>query len=1131
MRRFLHNHVGSLVAWIILVIAAVLMLPNISGLIRDKGQTKIPDTAQSQVANAIQKDWGRGQGNTRQIVAVFNNGNKALTPTQKENIETTIHRLDRHAKKYGIKSITAPNDNAETKKQLISKDKSTQIVQILVAKDHGTVNQVNQELSSAVRTAGVKSYVTGADILNEEFSQKTQRGIQKTEVIAAIFIFIVLIIVFRSPIVPLISLLTVGVSFIVSLSIVMNLVQYFNFPLSDFTQVFIVIVLFGIGTDYNILLYDQFKEELAAGYDNWTATKRARKTAGKTILYSGSSVLIGFTALGLAKFSIYQSGLGVAVGVAVLLVVLLTLNPFFMTWLGKRMFWPAKNFSGHSTSKFWNFLSEKSIFHPIVSLLLVLLVTVPFIFNYNSSLDYDNLHELGNDVPAKQGFDVVQKHFSKGTAEPTTLYIQSNKRLNQEEYLKTIDDLTQSLQKEPGVKTVASVTQPGGSKIKALYVKDQVHTLGKGLSQGQKGLGTIHKGLNGATEQLGQNNGQSALTGVSSLIDGTNQLTNGSQQLTGGIDQLQAGSQQLATGMNALSQQLSAQLTGSNANQIQALQQGLPQINAGIQQLNQALQNNGAAGIDTSVITDNLGNVATQAQSIGNNVQAAGQTLSALQSAGTGSADSSQAVQQILAAAQANNAQLTDAQMQILSQAMASGLASATTQQTAGLKQQLQSVAANLQQAGAADQSLGQSLTAIQQSGLQTQVQQSEAQLAQLKTQVAYLAQNANVALPGAATALNQLSSGLTQVQTAVGQANTGASQLSNGTSELASQAPQLTTGLGTLQNGQQQLYTGLQQSTAMLGQLRSGLGSAANGVQSVNSGLGSAHQYMNQFDRSQAAESFYIPKNVLEGKTFKQALNNYMSSDYKTTKLTIVLDDNPSSAKAMSRIDQMSTDVKSQLKGTPLHHAKTAFGGQTSTINDTYQISSSDFLRTAAIMIIGISLALIFVTRSLLQPIYIIGTLLLAYFTSLSLTREISKLVLGQADLTWNTPFFTFIMLIALGVDYSIFLMMKYRELKENPKFDIGFSMNLASEIIGAVVISAAIILAGTFAALIPSGVLTLIQVAIGVMVGLAILVIIIPIMMSATIKLTYDSPLKGFSFKKHRSDSDQEHSTVDHK
>lgn len=92
--------------------------------------------------------------------------------------------------------------------------------------------------------------------------------------------------------------------------------------------------------------------------------------------------------------------------------------------------------------------------------------------------------------------------------------------------------------------------------------------------------------------------------------------------------------------------------------------------------------------------------------------------------------------------------------------------------------------------------------------------------------------------------------------------------------------------------------------------------------------------------------------------------------------------------------------------------------------------------------------------------------------------------------------------MLVALGVDYSIFLMMKYREFDNE---DAGDRIVKSAGIIGTVVISAAIILGGTFAALIPAGVLTLTQVAVGVISGLVILVFLIPAMNSSLIRLTY--------------------------
>lgn len=444
------------IVWLVVMVAAIIFLPNISSLVRDKGQTKLPSSAKSQVAQVIQNHWGRNQNNTRQVVVVFNNGDSPLTSDQKQAIDGTIQRFKVQKSKYHVKSMTAASDNAAAKKQLISKDKSTQLLQLMVGKNQ-TVANMTKNITAGAKTAGVKTYVTGSDILNDDFTQETEAGIQKTEIITVIFIFIVLTLVFRSPITPLVSLLSVGVSFIISLSVVMNLVNKFNFPLSNFTQVFMVVVLFGIGTDYNILLFDQFKEELSHGDSPVAATGRALKIAGRTILYSGSSLLIGFSALGLANFSIYKSAVGVAIAVAILLLVLLTLNPFFMALLGPRLFWPTKKFAGGSTSKMWHGIAASSVRYPIIALVVVLGVSLPFILTYNNELNYDTLAELNDTIPAKKGFQVVQDHFSKGTAEPSTLYIKTDHALNNEKDLKVIDSLTKQLQKVKGVKTGSSM--------------------------------------------------------------------------------------------------------------------------------------------------------------------------------------------------------------------------------------------------------------------------------------------------------------------------------------------------------------------------------------------------------------------------------------------------------------------------------------------------------------------------------------------------------------------------------------------------------------------------------------------------------------------------------------------------
>lgn len=1210
MQKFLKNHVFELIAWILILIISVVALPNITQLTNDHSNITLPSNVQSNVAQSIENNWGSKKKNTYAVALVFNKKSGKLTDADKQAINNTLDKFTNDKGKYGIKDSLLPDSNIATRKKLQSKDGTTWVAQFNVAKSHGTIEKVYNEMNKAAKTQGLRTYVTGADVLQHDFSASIQEGIKKTEAITVVFIFIVLVIVFKSPIVPLISLLTVGVSFLTSFSIVTNLVKSANFPFSNFTQVFMVIVLFGIGTDYNILLYDKFKENLGKGMDKYKAMHDALRNAGKTILYSGSSILIGFTALSLAKFSVYQSAVGVAVGVAVLLVVLLTLNPFFMATLGKKMFWPVKKFTGESDDKLWHGISSATLKHPIIYLVVLAVVVVPFMLMYSGHLNYDDTDEIADSVPSKQGLLIVQKHFSKGMAEPSYLYIQSKHRLDNEENLKLIDQVTKQLQASKDVSFATSVTEPYGEPIDMLYVNNQLNTVNDGVDQARSGLGKLSKGsnkvANGANslkdgaDQL--QNGTSRLqSGASQLVSGTSRLQNGASQLQSGATRLQSGSGQLVSGadrlrsgasqlqsgavrlqtgagrlesgthalqsgatslvsganrlknganslqsgtqqmvnqLQQLSSQLSTQLSGSNKQQLAQLQTALPQINSGIQQLNQQV-----SGLDISGLTSQLSGLSDKIS--------AAESSAKDQAAGAVKQASSAAGDAAIAALEKSGVKIDSSQA-----AAAKAAANAVGDQASGqVKNSSSSAAGNI------DTNSLSSMTS---------------QVSQLKQAVAQLAQASNKALPGAATALNQLSSGLTQVQSAaskgvagaqklnngagqlsnglgslssgasrlgagINQVNNGAGRLNNGLGTLASGAGTLNNGLGTLANGAGTLNNGLGTLATGAGQLNSGIGQLAgqapqlisgisqlntgagqlsagagklaskvpqltSGIDTVNSGLGQGETYLRGLGSSAAADTFYIPKEFLKNDMFKKSMDVYLSPDKKSAQIIVVFDSNPSATEATKKSQELSAMAKKSFQGTALKNAKVAMGGQSSKIEDTKTVASGDFLRTAAIMLIGIGIALMFVTRSLLQPVYILGTLLIAYLCSLSINQWIVKAVLGKSMLTWNTPFFSFIMLIALGVDYSIFLMTRYRELESEGYTTPSSRILKACAIIGTVVVSAAIILGGTFAALIPSGIPTLIEVALAVDIGLLILVFILPITMSAATKLTYE-------------------------
>lgn len=1278
------RYVVQAIIWVILLIASLITLPNINQLVREKGQIKLPSDLTSQVADNIQNHWGRHEDNTRQVVVVFNNGDRKLSANQQDNIDATINSFKHQEKKYHIKSMTAPNENKYTRAQLISKDKTTEILQLNVDKNI-TVAKTRELITKGAKTPGVKTYVTGSDILNDDFISETQEGIKKTETITIVFIFIVLALIFRSPLTPIFSLLSVGISMLISLSVVMNLAKHFNFPLSNFTQVFMVVVLFGIGTDYNILMFDQFKEELSKGLSPLQATRRSLRIAGKTILFSGSSVLIGFSTLGLAKFSIYRSAVGVAVSVAILLLALLTLNPFFMAMLGKRIFWPSKKFDGSSTNKMWHNISKTMVKMPFIGLIVTALCALPFFLSKGSPLNYDTLVELNDSVPAKQGFKVVQKHFSKGTAEPTTLYIKTDHPVDNEKDLKEIDELARQIQAVKGVKTVATVTEPGGSKLKELYVNDQLKTVTNGTKDARKGLSQISNGLDGANSQLKGaniqagvdgakklydgsqqlqagantlangastlgngmvtyangvytlNNGMSQLaaatgglgsgvdalynganalnsglatlnsktgalsSGVNKLVDGSNQLVNGSNefanklnaaknnqqlaQLGPKVKELQAGANQVADGLKQVQNQLNSsqmqQLKGQLGNLTNALSQlqnaATPDI-SGIQKTAQALSSNSdKAKTDAG----NLQNALNQLK------QAAGSASSG--SAGLSDQDINNIVnlvqglndsqkQQLQGALQSASNQIAQKQQQMMS-GLSDSINSATNSAQA-LQNDMQSVSSS--GSDLSNQLNQLQSTAEQLSKLKTMASQSQTQEAvnNLNNAVNQLQGAINKLAPGSsqvADGVGQLSQATGQIQDMVNQAAAGATQISNGANalngglnQLGSQVPALTGGVAQLANGSNQLAGGIgsmrSQMPTMLGvisalsagtgqlaanapalvsgagqvssgaallaqnqgtltnglgqmygqisgmagqvnELENGLTTASNGAKKINQGLGTANNYLTGLKNSAAADTYYVPKDVLKSKEYQKAEDSYLSQNKHAVKFTIVLNENPSSLSAMKTVENIQSLVNKSIKGTSLSGAKVALGGQTAYINDTRNVASKDFIRTAIIMLTGILLALMLITRSILQPFYILGTLLLAYIMSLDITHLISKAFLGQSMLTWNTPFFSFIMLIALGVDYSIFLMMKYQEY-DGFLATPGARIVKAATEIGAVVVSAALILSGTFAALMPSGVLTLIQVALVVIIGLTILVFAIPTIIPSLLSLTY--PIK---------------------
>ncbi|HEX2925965.1 MAG TPA: MMPL family transporter [Ruminiclostridium sp.] len=777
-----------------------------------------------------------------------------------------------------------------------------------------------------------------------------------------------------------------------------------NITVTSFTQMFIILVLFGIGTDYHILLFNRFKEELGNGLSVNEAIITSYKTAGKTIIFSGLTVFMGFASLSFVTFPVYRSANSVAIGIAVLLVEIMTFTPLLMKLLAGKLFWPSKHSEGHKESRLWERISSASVNHPAISIFIVILILVPVMILTTHKLSFDNIKDLSSDNPSVKGFNIVADKFGSGKAMPTTVVIESNEPMDNNGDLAILDTLTEKLRGLKGVREVSGPTRPKGEMINELYTSSQTKTVANGLSDANGGVGKIKDGLDQIESKLSTpdfSKVKDLSTGTGSLETGMTAISQGLVKINGGIAQGAGGADKLAA--------------------------GIAQVRNGLIQINQNIQK----------ISSNVSQINSGYTQLGQGYKKMASNLDGLK--------------QLAAGIQAS---VNKVDGKLPNDPDVAALKTMAGQLSAGLNQ------------------FSQGLTEAN-----NQFDQLSAGLAKLNGGLAQLT-DATGPKSQLVTALNDLEKGAKGLSDGLKQGSAGQQQVIDSMAKLKA-------GASKIKDGQNMLYDNLNTLGSGMTQLKNGINSGSKGLGAISDGINKSSDFLSQLS---TAKSFYIPKEAFGTNDINKMLDAYMSKDRKIAKLTVVMDSEPYSDESINLIGDIKTAVGNQLKGTDLASAKTGVTGPTANSYDLRNIATHDINFTQIIVLAAIFILLIIVIRDLLIPLYIVGSLMAAYYAALSATSLISKLLFASAKegLSWNVPFFSFIMIAALGVDYSIFFMTRY---KEYPNLSPEEAVITAAKNIGGVVISAAVILAGTFATLYPSNIVVLMELAICVVIGLFLL------------------------------------------
>ncbi|OJW21482.1 MAG: hypothetical protein BGO49_13505 [Planctomycetales bacterium 71-10] len=337
---------------------------------------------------------------------------------------------------------------------------------------------------------GLVRSVSGSALVGHDMNTAANESIENTTTATIVLVVAILLIVYRSPLLAMVPLVTIAFSVVVSMKAIASLsavtahlagrldAPWMTFQVINITRVFVVVVLFGAGTDYCLFLIARYREELARGRTRKDALREAIEQVGGALVASAGTVVIGLGMLIFSTFAkIRYTGPAIALSLTIALLAALTLAPMLLSWLGGVIFWPFR--PPHHTpgedreregleevpmSGFWVAVSSLVVRHPLWILTISLAALVPLaVIGARTTSNYSQLADLAADRPSVVGASVIRRYFAVGELSPTVAVVEHPKvDFRTPEGREKVAEVTRRLLAVPGVAEVRSLSQPLG---------------------------------------------------------------------------------------------------------------------------------------------------------------------------------------------------------------------------------------------------------------------------------------------------------------------------------------------------------------------------------------------------------------------------------------------------------------------------------------------------------------------------------------------------------------------------------------------------------------------------------------------------------------------------------------------
>src|SRR5699024_10372023 len=274
-------------------------------------------------------------------------------------------------------------------------------------------------------------------------------------------ILVLLLVIYRSPLLTLIPLVAAAIVYAVVDRVIGLTASLGWFTVESQALSIMTILLFAVVTDYSLLIFSRYREELKRHESVNDAMRETMKHVKEPIFFSGSTIVLGVATLFFMVYAPYRNfAPAFVIAAAVMLIGGLTLLPALFAVIGRKAFWPViPKYSEETKEKttVWGRVAKVVTKHPMFFMIPITLLLALCAWNVtNMNESYDLIDSFPEDLSSRVGYERLGESFSSGSLAPGTLLITSKEALQPEALEKAIENLND----QEGVEQVSPVGDP-----------------------------------------------------------------------------------------------------------------------------------------------------------------------------------------------------------------------------------------------------------------------------------------------------------------------------------------------------------------------------------------------------------------------------------------------------------------------------------------------------------------------------------------------------------------------------------------------------------------------------------------------------------------------------------------------